>query len=413
VEQRGQPLGAEDEDVTVVSRELELGGFFADRYRIERLLGVGAMGKVFLATDTRHHLPVALKVLHPDKAQREQIVARFRREAEILAGIGHPGIVRFYECGTSAAGVDYIAMEVLEGRTLREHFKERAPMSPREMLPLIVAVADALGAAHTRGVVHRDLKPDNVFLQSSGVVKVMDFGLSLLDTDKRVTKTGVMLGTPRYMPPEQIRSARDVDPRGDIYALGIIAHEALTGASPFPAEDAAQLLGCVIEGRIIRLEDVRPDLPPGVGDVLRRAMAKDRGQRYATMSAFAESLARSIGVSVARARTAGRPMDESLPPPPRDAAEPDIPTPADPPRFTLPPDLPAHLAGTSPAPGAPTPPSKKASNAPLVIAAVLLALVALACVGAAVFALAFESFDARFGHVRPRDPSEVRATLGG
>src|SRR5690606_34830515 len=156
---------------------------------------------------------------------------------------------------------------------LREHLRERGAMAPKELAPVVVAVADALAAAHAKGVVHRDLKPDNVFLCYGGVVKVVDFGLSMLDVDKRMTKTGVMLGTPRYMAPEQIRSAKDVDPRVDVYALGVMAHEALTNASPFPASDAAQLLGCVIEGRVVRLEEQRPGLPAGLGEVVRRAMA--------------------------------------------------------------------------------------------------------------------------------------------
>lgn len=372
----------ESADDTLVLSGMTPGIFFGDRYRVDALLGTGAMGKVYRAVDIRTEREVALKVLHPDKASKEQVLARFRREAEILASIGHPNVVQIYEWGTTAQGVDYIAMEVLEGRTLREHLRETGPLTPRQLLPILVAVADALGATHVKGVVHRDLKPDNVFLQHGGVVKVVDFGLSLLDTDKRMTKTGVMLGTPRYMAPEQIRSAKDVDPRVDVYALGIMAHEALTGASPFPAEDAGQLLGCVIEGRIVRIEDVRPDIPPGIGDVLRRAMAKDRRERYATIGAFAEAFARVVGVPIARARQ-GLVIPESQP----DAARPlepaAIPLPPEEPRFTVPPDAPAYMpAQPATAPVAATP--RRRWKTPLAIAFFVVALLMVACIAAGI-----------------------------
>ncbi len=369
MERHADPPGVDD--YLLVVSGIKNGAFFAERYRIDGMLGTGAMGKVFRATDLTNGTAVALKILHPDKARKEQVLARFRREAQILSEIGHPGIVRVLDNGRSSDGIDYIAMEILKGGTLRDRLRERGALSPRELLPILVTIADALGAAHAKGVVHRDLKPDNIMLPEGGAVKVVDFGLSLLDTDNRMTKTGVMLGTPRYMAPEQIRSAKDVDPRVDVYALGVIAHEALTNASPFPAQDAGQLLGCVMEGRILRLEEQRPDLPPGVGDVVRRAMAKDRRERFATIGAFVEAFARTLGVTVARARqAAGGVLDESAP---GTAPAGPVPLPAAPerPRFTQPDGVAMDA------------PQTKRSRAPLFIALFVLALVAVACVSAA------------------------------
>lgn len=312
------------------------------------MLGTGAMGKVYRATDLRRGHPVALKVLHPNNAGKQQILDRFRREAAILTALEHPGIVRVYDAGKDAGGIDYIAMEVLEGPTLRQHLRARGPLPVEELVSIVVAIADALSVAHEQGVVHRDLKPDNVFVLPTGV-KVVDFGLSMLDVEDRMTKTGVMLGTPRYMAPEQIRSAKDVDPRVDVYALGVIAHELLTNASPFPADDPAQLLGCVIEGRVHRLEEQRPDLPAGLGDVVRRAMARDRRDRFATIGAFAEALARAAGVPMSRAR--GSDEQSALPNQAHRVGEPvALPAP-DKPRFTIPPEpvgTPGRLHGRHP-----------------------------------------------------------------
>ena len=293
-----QPL----DDMTLQLSGFTKGAFFADRYRLEALLGVGAMGKVFRATDTAKDQAVALKVLHLDTARKPQVLERFRREAEILRELGHPGIVQVYEAGQSAEGIDYLSMELLQGETLRSRIKGRGPFTPEELLPILVALCDAIGAAHQQEVLHRDLKPDNIFLMEEGTppMRVLDFGLGRIASNERITRTGVMIGTPRYMAPEQIRSAKHTDARTDIYACGVIVHEALTGSSPFAAEDQGQLLGCVMEGRVLRLEDQRPGVPAALGDVVRKAMAKDAKDRFATIGAFAEAFAKAIGQTTGR-----------------------------------------------------------------------------------------------------------------
>jgi serine/threonine-protein kinase len=383
----GRDSAPELDGDTLVLSGFTAGAFFAERFRLEKLLGIGAMGKVFRATDTATDVPVAVKVLHPDKARRPQVLARFRREAEILQGLGHPGIVRVVQSGRSTDGIDFLAMELLEGRTLKDRVRGEGPLSPEEMLPILVAICDAVGAAHQQGVIHRDLKPDNVFLVDDGGasprVKIVDFGLSRLSTNARITKTGVSMGTPRYMAPEQIRSAKDADGRTDIYACGVMVHESLTGGSPFPAGDPGQLLGCIMEGRVLQLEEQRPELPAELGPVIRRAMAKDPGDRYATIGAFAEAFARVLGRSTGRSMLAAGDFDAlfgdvevredpgspgELSPP---SGEVEVP------RFTLPPSPSSRPARVAPAK------ERSSSRAPLALALFLVALVAVVCLAAA------------------------------
>ena len=379
-----------DLDQTLLLSGFTEGAFFLDRYRIEKLLGQGAMGRVFRATDNLLHRPVALKVLHPDMAKKLHVLKRFRQEAEILRELGHHGIVRVHDAGMSPGGMDYLIMELLEGRTFKEKLQKDGPMTPEAVLPLLVQVCDALGAAHVQGVVHRDLKPDNLFLLTGDeTVKVVDFGLSRLMTEKRLTKTGMMLGTPRYMPPEQIRSAKDADAKTDQYALAVIVHEALTGASPFPAGDSGQLLGCVMEGRIVVLEEQRPGLTKEIGDVVRKAMAKDRKDRFATIGAFVEAYAHTIGKETGRGMLADDALGDlfSLADQPDASGEVELPdeitvTPAyEKPRFTQPPTYvapdPTSAPGALPAEPAPR-------DGRLGWALFVLALLAVTCVSASI-----------------------------
>ena len=221
--------GLDDEDEqTEVLRGLDLGAAFAQRYRLEGVIGQGAMGKVFRATDMSLGQSVALKVLHTEKATKPEVVERFRREATVLSELGHPGIVRILDRGNNGEGIDYLVMELIEGTSLQDYVRKRGPLSPEELLPLLVTVCDAVGAAHAKGIIHRDLKPDNLLVyhaEGEARAKVVDFGLSRLrqDASERLTATGTMIGTPRYMAPEQIRSSKDADERTDIYACGVLA----------------------------------------------------------------------------------------------------------------------------------------------------------------------------------------------
>lgn len=299
----------EDEHTMMVPAFAE-GSFFADRYRLDSLIGSGAMGRVYEAVELHSSRRVALKVLHRERLGEPDTVERFEREAEVLASIGHPCIVEIFTFHRTSDGTPYLAMELLEGLTLKTRLQNGGRFEdPKDFQEILDGLAGALSAAHARGVVHRDLKPDNVFLLATGEprAKLVDFGLSrMAKADKSITQSGMILGTPRYMAPEQIQDASSAGPAGDLYSMGALIHEALTGQSPYPAQDYGQLLGCVLENRITPLEDVRPELGPALGPVIRKAMARQPGDRYATADDLADAYAAAIGVPSRRAEIAAR-----------------------------------------------------------------------------------------------------------
>ena len=218
----------DDDDVTVTVDTLASGGFFGDRFRVEGILGVGGMGRVVHAHDFTTGLDVALKVLHRERAQDVESLERFRREAQILQALGHSGIVRILAMGAAPDGTPWIALELLRGETLKQRIRREGPFSVAALAPIVAHLCDALTTAHDAGVVHRDLKPDNVLLPDGGAppCKVLDFGLSRFTASKTLTKAGAVLGTPRYMAPEQILSASSADLRVDVFAVGVMASAA-------------------------------------------------------------------------------------------------------------------------------------------------------------------------------------------
>ncbi|MFO0694433.1 MAG: serine/threonine-protein kinase [Polyangiales bacterium] len=288
--------GAEelDGEKTVVMQAFAPGTFFSGRFQIVRPLGTGGMGNVYEATDILTNETVALKVLKKS-ALTGDAEERFKREVEILAGAHHPCIIGIRAFGHTEDGTSWLSMECLEGETLRDRVRRLGPMDPKALVPILKAACDALTKAHERGVVHRDLKPDHLFLPSSGIppVKVLDFGLSLTAGSKKLTKTGTVLGTPRYMAPEQIASAHGSDGKADVYALGVIVYEALSGHSPFAASDHGQLLGAILTGRIEPLEQRRPDLPHDLVRVVEIAMAHKVEERWQTPNEFADAFEKS------------------------------------------------------------------------------------------------------------------------
>lgn len=298
-----------EDEPTVVTTAFSEGSFFGNRFQIEGVIGQGGMSAVYRALDLSTRDSVALKVLAPSRRLNEELRARFRREAEILSSLDHPGVVSIRAFGHSADGVLWLAMELLEGETLRERIARTGSMDTPELVPIVDATCHALTAAHDAGVIHRDLKPDNLFLPDSGVVKVLDFGLSAMAGNEKLTATGTILGTPRYMAPEQIASAHAADARSDVYALAVITYEALAGKSPFVASDHGQLLGAILTGRRTKLREVRPELPEGLEEVLEAGMAKDPQHRYQTALDFADAFAGTSGL-----------RRSSVPPPPRPPA---------------------------------------------------------------------------------------------
>lgn len=292
-----EPYDDEFEDVTPtqVVRAFEAGSLYAERFVIEGKLGSGGMGDVFIAVDITSNERVALKVLRSRKIKGES-EERFRREVDILAQANHPCIVGIRGFGHAVDGSLWLAMEHLEGESLRERVKRLGPRDARELGPILGAACDAVAAAHRRGIIHRDLKPDHLFLPRGGdpPVKILDFGLSISSGSKKLTKTGTVLGTPRYMAPEQIASAHGSDGRADVYSLGVITYEALSGDSPFVASDHGQLLGAILTGKIEPLIARRPDLPIGVVRAVEIAMSRDVEHRWQNPSEFADAYAKGL-----------------------------------------------------------------------------------------------------------------------
>jgi serine/threonine protein kinase len=289
------------------------------RYRILRELGRGAMGIVYLAEDTVLARTVAIKMvaLTGSDNDRDMAEARFRQEARAAGGISHPSIITIYDVGREG-DVAFIAMELVEGRELRELIREGA-LGPSQSIELAALVAEALAYAHERGVIHRDIKPGNIMVLADGRVKIMDFGIARLQEPTVKTQTGVLLGSPQYMSPEQI-SGQALDGRADVFSLGVVLYEMLTGVKPFDAADLTQVLFWVVNLPAKPPSERRPGLPPVVDFIVARALKKRADERYATAAEFARDL-RACVEEVRTAEAAARASDtNSAPTLPLDAA---------------------------------------------------------------------------------------------
>jgi serine/threonine-protein kinase len=281
------------------------GAVLGGRFRLEDLLGSGGMAEVWRATDLSSQRAIAVKVLRAQVAASPEAVQRLKREGEVLSALSHPAIVRVEAYGQLEGGIVFLAMELLEGETLGARMR-RGRMDPLELAPVVAGTCSALAAAHAKGIVHRDLKPDNVFLLPvpGGVdprVKLLDFGISKIYGGEKLTYTGEVLGTPRYMSPEQLGTEPDVDPRVDVYALGVILYEALATKPPFLASNATDLIVAILHGKIVPLRSLRPELPAQLESVVMRAMARAREARYRTATELADAFLDAAGAT-ARAR---------------------------------------------------------------------------------------------------------------
>ncbi len=270
----------------------EVGDALGGKYRLERLIGKGGMGKVYEAHHEEIGKRVAVKCISPKFAEDEGAVARFFREARAAAAIGHRSIIDVYDVGSQDDGSIYMVMEFLEGRSLGEVLFQRGQLDPVLTAYVTCQVLSALSAAHEKGVVHRDLKPDNIFLVSNRQawpeVKLLDFGISkiigTLDTEERLTATGAVLGTPYYMSPEQTMGRSDIDHRIDIYSMGVILYECITGTVPFKGKHAFALVNMILHSPVVAPRDLEPDLSEGYEAVILKAMERDREQRFETAS---------------------------------------------------------------------------------------------------------------------------------
>ena len=265
---------------------LRAGETVADRYVILRLIGEGGMGAVYLARHTQLEREVALKVLHRQFARDAEVVQRFIREARAAASIEHPGIVEVFDLGHDDDRV-FLAMEKLDGVELFDFIQSEHPVPVHVAAKLIAEVADAVHDAHEKGIIHRDLKPQNIFLAKRGrqpsMAKVLDFGIAkLIEAENPgipLTRTGQVFGTPLYMSPEQLRGAADLDARADVYALGAVLYECLTGRPPFESDSYPDLILKIISSEPPPLADLRPDVPEALARIVVAAMAREREDR--------------------------------------------------------------------------------------------------------------------------------------
>ena len=268
-------------------------------YNITAKLGAGGMGLVFLAEHPVIGSKVALKAIHPHFARDSDVVSRFVNEARAVNQIGHEHIVDISDFGTTPDGDFYFIMEYLHGETLADLIGRQGALPPARALNIAAQIADALQASHEQGVIHRDLKPDNIFLitrdATPDFVKVLDFGLAKLTHGSMATPTnntgaGTVMGTPFYMSPEQCEGRGELDHRADIYALGVMLFEMLTGRVPFGGEGYGEVLIKHISVRPPTVCSLVPDLPPAMDAILGRALAKAPGDRFQTMSAVRAAL---------------------------------------------------------------------------------------------------------------------------
>ncbi len=274
-----------------------VGDVVADRYRIVRLIGVGGMGSVYEARDAVTGQRVALKILHPTLQRHPVIPQRFLREAAAARSLMTPHAVKVEATGNLANGVPYIVMEFLDGEDLGKFIARKGGRLPVDQALYIVdQIAAAIHEAHARGILHRDLKPENIFVIPTArgeVVKVVDFGISKIFTEEgvRLTQTGVTVGTPQYMPVEQLRGTKGLDGRVDVYALGVILFEMLAGARPFDGFTYEEVILKVASTTAPPIATYCPNLPAGLGAAVDKAIARDRDLRFLSMADLRQALA--------------------------------------------------------------------------------------------------------------------------
>jgi serine/threonine protein kinase len=313
------PRDEESSSMPAVDPRAMVGQTVERKYKIEALIGQGGMGAVYRAENVRLGKHVAIKILMRGYARGGEHERRFLREARIAGSIGHPNIVEVFDLGTLENGAPFQVMELLEGQTLASRIKIEGALPIDEVLEIAEQVLSALAAAHERGIVHRDLKPENVFLQvrPRAITKLLDFGVSkslLGDQTLSITKTGMIVGTPYYLAPEQARAERTMDHRVDVWGMGVVLYEALTGWLPFRADEYEALIRKILQNDPIPLTTLRPAVSYEVEALVMRALAFDPDDRYQTAADMLKAIRRARGMPSDRpVFRDGREARDSLP----------------------------------------------------------------------------------------------------
>jgi serine/threonine protein kinase len=272
------PAGASGVNVLVP------GQTFGNRYEIKSVLGVGGMGMVYKANDKELGEVLAIKTLKPDMiASDSNALDRFKSEIKLARRIAHRNVVRTYDLG-EISGQYYITMEYVEGKSLKELIKERGRLPASVVLPIAKQLCRALEVSHDEGVIHRDIKPQNMVVQGDGVLKVMDFGIARLASRPKEaghTEKGMVVGTPEYMAPEQLLG-EELDARADLYATGVVLYECLVGSVPITADTPMTLIAKVLDEMPRPPRELKPDIPPALSDLVMWVLAKDREKRPRT-----------------------------------------------------------------------------------------------------------------------------------
>jgi serine/threonine protein kinase len=293
------------------------GDVLAGKYRVERVLGLGGMGVVVVATHMQLDQKVALKFMLPDALQHPSLVERFAREARAAVRLKSDHVARVLDVGTLHTGSPYMVMEYLEGSDLGTMIERQGPMTVELAVDCVLQACDAVAEAHSIGIVHRDLKPRNLFMtgrnDGRALVKVLDFGISkhTASADLSLTRTTEVIGSPNYMSPEQLKSSKGVDERSDIWALGVVLYELIAGQVPFVAESVTQLTAMVLTEAPRSIRSLRADVPRELAGVIERCLEKSPQSRFASVAELALALqpfapadSRDLAVRIARIASA-------------------------------------------------------------------------------------------------------------
>ena len=269
-----------------------VGKILNSRYELEQLIGTGGMADVYRARDNLLGRTVAVKILHPQYAKDEVFIARFRQEAQAAANLNQPNIVNVYDWGIENS-IYYLVMEYVEGRDLKDIIQQGGPLLPERAVEIAMSICLALEAAHAYGIVHRDIKPHNVIVTYDNQIKVMDFGIARVAGGSAMTQTGTIMGTAQYISPEQAQG-RPADPRSDLYSLGVVIYEMLTGKVPFDGENPVSIAYKHVREDPLPPSMINPDISPGLEAVVMKALAKNPENRYQTAMEMYSDLERCL-----------------------------------------------------------------------------------------------------------------------